>query len=576
MKNIVSDQPCPSCREMGRDSTGNHLMVFADGNKHCNRCGYSEIKETGDANQMDDNLRSHEAGTGTPAVVEKFNPTPFLSYPIKDIPDRKLSRETCEYFGVRSTLSQKDGRTVEDLLIPIKNEKQDITGFKTRLKTPLASGAKYLVKGQTSDIFFGADEAQASLKSLPSASRTLYVCEGELDALALYQTLKQLSKSPDKNPPVVALRNGADTAARAMSVNKDLIEQAKKIVFVFDNDEAGRKASEQAARVVGSKAHVAKLPMKDACDLVIAGREKELKKAALSAEKYMPASLVSALDILDEILETPTYGLSYPWPSLTDLTYGLKTGLLIGIAAGTGIGKTDWFTQLAAHLIQEHKEKVGIFFLEAPPKKTYKILAGKMAHTPFHRPDVHYDPVLLQQIITDEINDNCYAYNHFGYKSWADIKADIRTMTGYGYKYFIVDPLTALIAQEGEEYKALNKMMEEMASMTQELDITIFYASHLNQPDRSSRSHEEGGRVKESQLTGSRAMIRWSHYIFGIQRNKHAVDEDGNPDMIARNTSTFVLLKDREHGKTGEFPIYYNADTTDYLEPSTGGSESDF
>ena len=76
MKNIVSDQPCPSCREMGRDSTGNHLMVFADGNKHCNRCGYSEIKETGDANQMDDNLRSHEAGTGTPAVVEKFNPTP--------------------------------------------------------------------------------------------------------------------------------------------------------------------------------------------------------------------------------------------------------------------------------------------------------------------------------------------------------------------------------------------------------------------------------------------------------------------------------------------------------------------
>ena len=212
-------------------------------------------------------------------------------------------------------------------------------------------------------------------------------------------------------------------------------------------------------------------------------------------------------------------------------------------------------------------------------RRRIKILAGKIAHTPFHRPDVPFDKELLTHVVTERIGDNCYAYNHFGFKSWADIKADIRTLTGYGYKYFMVDPLTALIAQEAEEYKALNKMMEEMASLTQELDITIFYSSHLNQPDRSSKSHEEGGKVKESQLTGSRAMIRWSHYIFGIQRNKHAVGEDGNPDMIERNTSTFVLLKDREYGRTGEFRIYYDANTTDYLEPNDHkkvGSHNDF
>lgn len=564
---------------MGRDKTGNHLMVFVDGNKHCNRCKYSEIStrnkhsELNDGVAMPDSSDTYKADSLADNI--QFDPSPFLAYPVKDIPDRGLTRETCEYFGIRSTLSRTDGRTVEDILIPIKSN-DEITGTKTRLKTPHENGPKYLVRGTTNDEFFGSELAESALKALPPASRTLYVCEGELDAASLYQTFSSLSKNPDKHPPVVSLRNGVGTAAKAMSVNKELLDKAKKVVLVFDNDDAGRAGAEEASRVLGAKAHVATLPMGDVNEMVLADRGKELKKAVLSADKYMPVSLVSAVDILDDILKEPKWGLSYPWPSLTPLTYGLSTGLLIGVAAGTGIGKTDWFTQLAAHLIEEHNEKCGIFFLEAPPAKTYKILAGKIAKTPFHRPDVHYDKALLKDIVENKIADNCSAYNHFGFKSWADIKTDIRVLTGYGYKYFMVDPLTALIAQEAEEYKALNRMMEEMASLTQELNITIFYSSHLNQPERSAKSHEEGGKVKESQLTGSRAMIRWSHYIFGIQRNKHAVNEDGTPDMIERNTSTFVLLKDREYGRTGEFKIFYDSATTSYLEPRLTGSPGEF
>lgn len=567
--NIVGDMPCPSCRSVGKDSTGNHLMVFADGNRHCNRCGYHEtITEANEAAE-----RIAPAMTSTGGVAPPFDLTSdYSAYPCKAIADRGLSLETCEAFGIRATLSQVDGKTVEDILIPYRSKSSDkIDSVKTR--TP---DKKFYQKGNTKDdTFFNYHNAKDALEALPKASRTLYITEGELDALALHQALVSLSKS-DKIPPVVSIRNGSGSAARSMSTNKELIDAANKVVIVFDNDTEGKKASEAAARVLGTKAHVAELPLKDANDMVKAGREKELKKAVLNADKYMPASLVSAADIMDEILEEPEFGLSYPWPSLTKLTYGVKPGLLIGIAAGTGIGKTDWFTQLAAHLISEHQEKVGLFFLEAPPKKTYKILAGKIAHTPFHRPDVPFNPQLLQETLANHLNDNCYAYNHFGYKSWPDIKADIRTMTGYGYQYFMVDPLTALIAQEGEEYKALNRMMEEMASLTQELNITIFYAAHLNQPDRSSKSHEEGGKVKESQLTGSRAMIRWSHYIFGLERNKHAVDENGEPDMIKRNTTKFVLLKDREYGYTGTFEIFYNSDTTDYLEPEEADSGKDF
>lgn len=577
MSKIVSDAACPSCRDTGSDKTGNHLMVFADGNKYCNRCGYFEsftneeqknglkgLESYGEPPMLDS--RSQLTSYEPPSGDRSFNLQTFQAFPIKALPDRGIELDTCQAYNVRASVSPTDGRTIQNVLFPLHTkDNEQPSGMKTR--TP---DKHFDIRGGSKGdhTFFGYHVAQEALKKLPAASRTLYITEGEIDALTLFQTLKNQSKS-EKLPPVVSLRNGAGTAPVAMSYNRELLDTAAKVVLVFDNDEAGIAATELAARVLGTKAHVAKLPMKDLNDMLLAGREKEIKKCVLSADRYMPQALATVDDLLEDILKKPEYGLSYPWPSLTNLTFGIKKGLLIGLAAGVGIGKTDWFSQLAAHLIHEHKAKIGLFKLEEHPARSIKAIAGKIAHTPFHRPDIHFEETLLVDTVTS-LRDHVYAYNHFGFKSWQDIKADIRTLTGYGVDYFIIDPLTALISHEKDEHKALNEMMEEMAALTQELDITIFYSSHLNPPDRSSKSHEEGGKVKESQLYGSRAMIRWSHYIFGLERNKHAIDEMGQPDTEARNTTKFVLLKDREYGRTGTFDIFYNQNTSDYLEKEEG------
>ena len=44
--------------------------------------------------------------------------------------------------------------------------------------------------------------------------------------------------------------------------------------------------------------------------------------------------------------------------------------------------------------------------------------------------------------------------------------------------------------------------------------------------------------------------------------------EDGTPDYVERNRTTFVLLKDRDFGETGQFDIMYDPKTTSYLEPT--------
>jgi twinkle protein len=74
------------------------------------------------------------------------------------------------------------------------------------------------------------------------------------------------------------------------------------------------------------------------------------------------------------------------------------------------------------------------------------------------------------------------------------------------------------------------------------------------------------------QFTGSRAMMRSTYYMWGIERNK-------DPDLSEkeRNTSKIVLLEDRKYGRSGYFSVYYNPVTGDYLEPPEGflGSDCD-
>lgn len=59
--------------------------------------------------------------------------------------------------------------------------------------------------------------------------------------------------------------------------------------------------------------------------------------------------------------------------------------------------------------------------------------------------------------------------------------------------------------------------------------------------------------------------------MVGLQRNK-----DPELSLKERNTSYLILLDDRKHGRSGKFPLFYDIDTGDYLEPPEGFLESEF
>jgi hypothetical protein len=81
--------------------------------------------------------------------------------------------------------------------------------------------------------------------------------------------------------------------------------------------------------------------------------------------------------------------------------------------------------------------------------------------------------------------------------------------------------------------------MADLASLVEQHNFTLHFISHLTTP--TGKAHEEGGRVLEKQFTGGRAIARWSHNLFALERDKQTPDEP----------TTFRILKERETGDAG-------------------------
>ena len=524
----------------------------------CFSCGYY------DPSPLDvERISDPEQGLSSAEVKSSISIDQILECPTRSIPSRQIKAETCEFYGVRTLLNGHDGQTPVAIVFPYYNINNNVIGFKKRLldsKIFTSIGST-----KTEDILlFGAHK-------FLDGGKTLYITEGELDALSLYQVFKDLSSPQFKhlNPCVVSLPHGAKSAATALGNSRKFLEKFENIVLVFDQDEAGQEAvSSVCAFLDPSKVKIASFSEKDPNDMLTKGKASELKWACLShAKAYHPEGITTSQNLLTEALRPSERGSDWPWPTLTELTYGRHPGIY-GIGAGVGIGKTEFFHELIFHILQEENKPVGVFLLEEAPPRTLRILAGKSLNVAIHRPDVVYDVSALEDAIStwSSPRETLYLFDHKGSRDWDTIFSQCKYLASvHGVRDILIDPLTAIISHEENTDRALHRLMADMSQLAADpYNCTVYFSSHLNEPPRDRRPHEEGGRVHESQFAGSRAMIRFSNYIIGLERNKQ------EPDLVQRNTTTVRILKDRDFGSaTGEtFEIYYDQETGRYLEPN--------
>lgn len=465
-------------------------------------------------------------------------------YPIKEIPDRGITQKVVEKYGVRVSCSEETGE-IDTHYYPIHSNKGEVVGYKIR-DVPTKS---FVCVGETNRMpLFGAHLAG-------DKGKLLIITEGELDALAA----SQLFHKSGKNYRVVSLPSGANI--RGIKDNLEWIESFDSVVLAFDQDKPGQECASKVCEVLTpGRAKVMTFSEKDACDMLTKGKGNEWYSSFVKASVRKPDGIVSIEDIYEEAIKQPERGLDWPWKTLNEVTYGRRRRELYGFGAASGGGKTEIFKEIIQYTIQNDDLPVGLLFLEENPATTVKIIAGKMVGKRFHVPDGDYTEKDLKDGI-NKLRDKVFLYDHFGQKEWESIKTKIRYMViSLGIKDIFLDHLTALVADEEDVNGSLGRIMADMASMTQELDFTMYYISHLATPHGTP--HEEGGRVTASQFRGSRTISFWSHFLFGMERNQQAE----NPED--RNTLTFRCLKDRYTGlATGvTFKMKYDHETGRLLE----------
>lgn len=520
--NFLRHDPCPKC------GSKDNLAVYDNNSATCFGCGHY--------------INEYDVEENKPRERKVVSRDPGLLHGESvALPTRKISKSTAQKFNYQFG-TDAYGKAVH------------IANYYNADKQIVAQKIRY--EDKTMRFTGNAKEAMMYGQQLwAKGGKKITITEGEIDALSV-------SEAFDNRYPVVSISRGASGAKAEIAKHLEYLTSFEEIYIWFDNDEAGLKAVEDVCTILPlQKVKIVRHPdHKDASDVLLAEGKSGIVNTFYNASPYEPDGFVSPSDLLEEALKPIEYGIPWFLSKLTDISYGRRYGEIVSLGAGVSVGKTDFVMSSVADDIKNGRT-VATFMLEQSKVETLLRIAGKMDGIFYHLPDVEYDKEVLKTTI-NSMNNTLHIYDNFGKIDWNTIKGKIRSAVhSYGCRIFYIDNLTALNAHADDERRHLDALMEEIASLAKELNIWILLVSHLN-PPKTGPSHEAGGKVEQAQFTGSRAIMRWSQFMLGVERNTLA--EDPND----RNKALVRCIKDRFSGKaTGKtIGFIYDSDTGLCLE----------
>lgn len=519
---METHRPCESC------GSSDALTVYEDGHKFCFSCGkYFKARDDSCDNnyfKYKKEIRMATETKQTKPIISKDKLT------LTNIRDRGLSKETCTKYGYYVS---DTGRHIAEY----RNINGEVVGQKVRRVEDKA----FSINGTITDSLYGMH--------LFDNGKKLIITEGEIDCLSYAQVI-------DCKYPVVSIPNGVNNAKKVLLKNLDYLSRFEEIVLMFDMDEQGIKAAKECAEAIArEKVYIVNLPLKDANEMLMAGRVKELKDSVWSAHKYAPAGIVTVDDLMEDILKPIERGINWCFKSLTELTYGRFMGAVYGLGAGTGAGKTDFITQQMAYDLVDLGMSVGVFSFEQRPTETVKRIASKVAHKRLYlATEGESNDELMRYIKT--FQDRLYLYDSFGTAEWPLVETTIRYLHGTcNVNIFYIDNLTFL-TETGNAKDSLENIMKKMSMLANSLQVIIIFVSHLTTP-AGGESHEEGARISGRSFKDSRTIEHLAHGLYGLERNQQ------HEDAFTRNTTTIRIIKDRLSGDAvGEtVRVFYDRET---------------
>jgi twinkle protein len=380
----------------------------------------------------------------------------------------------------------------------------------------------------------------------PATGKRVVITEGELDAASCQEAMPGW--------PMVSLPSGAASARKSIQRAIPWLQGYEEIVLFFDNDEAGRKAAEDAASVLPpGKTKIARLEAyKDASDALQAGDAQDVREAIWNAIPYRPDGIVDGKSkSLLELVTTPSPPADhdYPFQGLQGKLHGIRYGELVTITAGSGIGKSSFCRELATHLLNKGErvvnkgERVGYLALEESNRRTalglMSAAVGKSLHLGEH------DRKTLTDAYEKTLADwNLYLFDGFGSFDPDLIYNRIEYLaTGLDARVIFLDHLSILLSGlDGDERRMIDSTMTKLRSLVERTGIAMFLVSHLRRTSTDT-NHEEGARVTLGQLRGSASIAQLSDGCIALERDQQSTGKQSD--------TTVRVLKNRYSGEVG-------------------------
>ena len=480
----ISEQhiACPVC------PSSDAYCIYEDGHGHCYSCGYHLNNKS---STISDEGYTYE----------------FLDW-------RGISKETFRYFDTK-TKCDGTGKPIE-LGFHYPNDSFKIRSIDTKDFRSVGDIAKAGLFGRN--------------KFTAGSHKYVTITEGELDALSLYQVLKS---------PVVSVRSSS-SAKLDCSMDRSWLNSFERIYLAFDADEPGRDAAASVAKLFDyNKVFQVKFPggkRKDANDFVSNGESDELRQLWWNAKKFLPENIISTrAEFKKELFKPLKVGVPYPFPTLTSMTYGMRTGEVVLLTAQEGVGKTEVSHAILHKLLKETKDAVGAIFLEESKQRLLQALAGIELKAPVHLPEWSGEPSEIERAIDTLVptDDRLHIYSHFGSDDADTLLDTIRFLvSACGCKWVVFDLISLAVSGLGgdREEKALSYLSGRLALSTQELDYGLIMVSHVND---------------YGQTRGSRMIGKDCHVRIDLTRDLKETDDR------LRRTTDVTISKNRPASRTG-------------------------
>jgi twinkle protein len=505
---IEKNQPClsPSC------GSSDARQVYEEGSSYCFSC------------------KTYFPKAGNEGVEQSIQVKENVcDYPIRPIPDRKISSEVTRFYGVRSSFNVDSGE-IDAHYYPYEG------GFKRRGLPKTFS-------------WLGKLEGLFGQALFPEGGKRLIICEGEIDTLSVAQASLTHYK---KIYPVVGINSSS--ILKPLVEARDWVRTFDEVVLFFDNDEAGKKAVQDAASIVGiDKARVVSIARNDANEILVQDGYKTLMQRVWEAREYTPGGILNKEDLWTALEEYNSIeSLDYP-PCLAGVnlkTRGMRLGEITLFISGTGAGKSTLTREIMYNNLKTTDSSIGIVSLEEAPAETTRKLAALAID---RNPAAEEEPIPLEELRVgfDRVfgDDRALVLDHQGSINDSSIMDKLEYMALKGCQYLFIDHITILVSEGADNLTGLeaqDKVMNDLLRLVKKHNVWIGLISHLRKvPGGGGKTFEQGKLPSLDDIRGSGSIKQISFDVVAFARNMEAEEEE------KRNHIKMSVLKCRYTGLTG-------------------------